>query len=191
MDNQIKKKRIRQEMKELRNGLDVFSIKVLSEKVFENLKSFSLDKMRVFFVYNSFGSEVMTDKIVEYLLDNGKCVYMPKVKGDQMFSLKICKETEFIKNAFGVFEPVGEPEEIDDFVAVMPCLAVDKFGNRIGYGKGYYDRFLKNKTAKKIAICFDFQIIDELPFEEFDVRLDYIASDRKILKIQSQKLRTK
>ena len=184
---QFKKQRIRQEMKQLRNGLDVFAVEALSQEVFKRFLELGLSGCKIFFVYNSFGSEVQTKKIIEHLLVNNKKVYLPRVEGQIMQSVPIDENTKYLKNKFGITEPVGNNDEINDFVAIMPCLAVDKFGNRIGYGKGYYDKFLQNKKALKIILCYDFQLVNDLAPDEFDIPADMIITDKRILEIQTNK----
>ena len=68
-------------------------------------------------------------------------------------------------------------------VAVVPFLAVDKCGNRLGYGGGYYDRFLKNTTAKRVAYGYDFQIVNEVPAETWDEKMDVVVTDERILQV--------
>lgn len=178
------KQRLRQEMKEFRNGLDVFAIQTLSDKIFENLSQLDLDVFDKFFIYKSFGSEVDTSKIIKHFIDLGKKVYLPRVHGEVMQSVQIDKGTNFSKNSFGIFEPDGEDQNIDDFVAIMPCLAVDCKGNRLGYGGGYYDKFLANKSATKVAICFDFQVLDEVVSSEKDIKVDCIVTEKRIIHLQ-------
>ena len=101
-----------------------------------------------------------------------------------MQSVKITTNTGFKKSSFGILEPEGEASDIDDFVAIMPCLAVDKYGNRIGYGGGYYDKFLKNKSAFKIALCYDFQFVDKIVSDKHDIKVDCIVTDKQILNIE-------
>ena len=184
---QSKKQRIRQEMKELRNGLDVFAVENLSVEIFNRFLELDLSDYDQFFVYNSFGSEVRTKNIIEYLLANNKKVYMPRVKGLTMQSVPIDKNTKYLKNHYGITEPIGNHEEINNFVAIIPCLAVDNSGNRIGYGKGYYDKFLKNKNSLKMILCYDFQIIEDFVPNELDIPADMIITDKRILEIQANK----
>ena len=191
MDKKIAKQRIRQEMKELRNGLNVFAVENLSDDVFEKFTQLNFNEYENFFVYNSFGSEVQTQKIIEYLLAQRKNVFMPRIKERQMQAVQVDKKSKFVRNTFGILEPEGKPEEIYEFVAVMPCLAIDLVGNRIGYGGGYYDSFLQDKNVTKVALCYDFQIINKIPSEEFDVKVDIIISDKRVLRLQSQNIKTR
>ena len=191
MDIKFQKQQIRQEMKELRKGMDIFTIKDLSEKVIANLYSLDLYQADKFFIYNSFGGEVETHKLISNLINLGKKVYLPKIVGKQMQSVRVDETTSFEMNLFGILEPIGDGEVIDNFIAIMPCLAVDLHGNRIGYGGGYYDKFLKNKYASRIALCYDFQILDNIKVADYDVPLDVIVSDKRVIEIQKQNPKTK
>ena len=179
------KNELRVEFKNLRNQLGGEIIKKLSHQIFLNLKPIlqKVNKTK-FFVYNSFNCEVKTDEIIQFLIDNNKLVFLPKVQGENMVAIKIEKTTNFKTNKFGINEPVGVPENIDDFVAIVPCLAVDKKGNRLGYGGGFYDKFLKAKTSIKIAICYDFQVVDNIKSMPFDVPMDLIVTEKQVRKIK-------
>ena len=184
------KQKLRFEMKELRNGLDIVSVEALSDQIVSRFMSLDLNDYQTFFVYNSFASEVQTAELIKYLLVNSKKLYMPRVEGQLMRSVPVNRDSVFIKNKYGIKEPVGEAEEINNFVAIIPCLAVDKKGNRIGYGKGYYDEFLKNKDALKIILCYDFQIVDDFMPDEFDIPVDMIITDKRCLFLNNQKEKT-
>jgi 5-formyltetrahydrofolate cyclo-ligase len=88
---------------------------------------------------------------------------------------------DFSLSDYGIREPLGERflENID--VAVVPFLAVDKQGNRLGYGGGYYDRYLKKSTAKRVAFGYDFQIVNEVPCEPWDEKMDAIVTDERVI----------
>ena len=178
---------LRVSCKNLRNQLDDETIKNLSHQIFLNLKP-TLQKLNntKFFVYNSFGSEVKTDEIIQFLIDVSKEVFLPKVEGKNMVAIKLANSTKFSTNKFGINEPVGEAEDINNFVAIVPCLAMDKSGNRLGYGGGFYDRFLKGKTSIKIAICYDFQLVKNVEAMPFDVPMDLIVTDKRIVKINKK-----
>ena len=89
---------------------------------------------------------------------------------------------DFTLNERGIREPVGEEtDEEMDFV-ITPLLAVDKRGNRLGYGGGYYDRyFAENKNAVRIGYCYDFQIVKSVPNTSADIPLQYIVTDKQVL----------
>lgn len=182
------KKTLREQMKQKRNKLSTFEVEKFSHQIFENFKKElkNLD-CNTFFVYNSFGNEVRTNEIVEFLLKEGKKVYMPRVEGKQMVAVQVQQNTQFAISSYGIMEPVGEAEQIDDFVCLAPCLAVDSFGNRLGYGGGYYDKFLANKHSINIAICFNFQCVAKLEPNQFDQPMQLIITQNSVIKLSREK----
>lgn len=133
-----------------------------------------------FLVYLSFSSEAPTDKLIETLLSQGKRVYCPRMAGESMEA--VAWNEDFTLSPRGIREPVGEPFSGKIDVAVMPLLAVDERGVRLGYGGGCYDRFLAaHPETFPLAYCFDFQIVREVPEEPFDRRASLIVSDKRIL----------
>lgn len=132
-----------------------------------------------YFVYNGFGTEARTDIIISALLNAGKSVYLPRVEGEDIVPVPYFKGAETKKGAFGVDEPCGESYKGKIDIAVIPLLAVNKRGYRIGYGKGFYDRYLKDNPVKKVGMGYDFQF-EEFEEEEFDQPLDIYISERGI-----------
>ncbi len=135
------------------------------------------------FVYLSFSSEAPTDKLIENLLSAGVRVYCPRVEGKQMQA--VAYGEDFSLSAYGIREPLGEPFEGEIDAVIVPLLAVDTQGNRLGYGGGYYDGFLRKHTqAKRIAYCFDFQVETQVPAEEWDEKMQYIVTDKRVLQVE-------
>ena len=133
-----------------------------------------------FLVYLSFSSEAPTDKLVETLLAQGRRVYCPRMAGESMEA--VAWKEDFTLSPRGIREPVGDPFSGKIDVAVLPLLAVDERGVRLGYGGGCYDRFLAaHPETFPLAYCFDFQIVREVPEEPFDRRAALIVSDKRIL----------
>ncbi len=136
------------------------------------------------FIYNAFSTEAPTMPAIERFLREGKTVYLPRVENGDMVAVNYQRDTVFTKSGYGILEPTGEAYcgEID--VAVMPLLAVDKTGVRLGYGGGYYDRFLRDRNILKIAYCYECQVVDRLPQEEHDIKADIIVTDKQIIKLR-------
>ncbi len=127
----------------------------------------------------SFGSEIDTTEIIQEALLKRKKVFVPKVCGTQMKFYRITNLIELIKGYKGIMEPIGESEEFqyspekDTTLMIMPGVAFDLYRNRIGYGKGFYDRYLMDKEVLQlhtIAIGFKCQMVEEIPQEEQDIR---------------------
>ena len=131
--------------------------------------------------YYSLPDEVDTHGFIDWLIAEGKTVYLPKVISDE--GMVLCRYTgaeSLRKGAFGIMEPVGEELLADEAIDVVlvPGMAFDGEGNRLGRGKGYYDRFLKlltNPRPKLIGVCFDFQKVDMVPTEPTDVKVDVVV----------------
>ncbi|MGN8226441.1 5-formyltetrahydrofolate cyclo-ligase [Gracilimonas sp. BCB1] len=129
--------------------------------------------------------EVCTDKLVEDILKGGKRVVVPVTnfeKGTLTHSV-ISSISDLQKNKWGVDEPKHitpiDEEALD--VIVIPMAAADRAGNRLGYGKGFYDRFLGKTDALKVGLVFDAFLFDEIPTEEFDKKLDVIISENEVI----------
>ena len=130
--------------------------------------------------YYSLPDEVDTHGFIDELTAEGKTVYLPKVISDEDMVLCSYTGAESLKEgAFGIMEPIGEEMSADEVIDVVlvPGMAFDGNGNRLGRGKGYYDRFLNtlsNPRPKLIGVCFDFQKTDVVPTEPTDVKVDVV-----------------
>ncbi len=145
------------------------------DAIFENfLTAFS--SYDSFFIYNSFGSEADTKKIISALSDLGKKVYLPRVEGGDIVPVPA---GETVKGAFGTDEPLGQAYTGDIDICVIPLLAVNGDGYRIGYGGGYYDRYLKHSSAKRVGLGYFIQFEDFVP-DEWDEKLDMFICERGI-----------
>ena len=104
-----------------------------------------------------------------------------KSKSSMCFTTWFWKEPLYI-NKFGILEPKKINKEIVPDIIMVPLVAFDKSLNRIGYGKGYYDRFLKNTSAFRLALAFDFQVLEKIPTGNHDVPMNGIITEsRKII----------
>lgn len=137
-------------------------------------------------VYHSTAIEPTTSLLINELSKN-RNIYLPKVSGNDLVWVK--NPVEFTKGAFNILEPVGEElsfENCPDINAlILPALAADKKGLRLGKGGGYYDRLLSkiNPQIVKIALLFDNEIFEEIPTEPHDKKVDYLVTEKRILKI--------
>ncbi len=140
----------------------------------------------MFFV--SFGSEVYTHEMIKEALKN-KVVVVPKLKNNSFLPYRIDDFNELnFKNKYNILEPENYNKKIDknkiDLV-VVPGIAFDKKGHRIGYGKGYYDVFLSDMKSAKIGLAFNIQIVDALPIEEHDVKLNKVVTEKVIIELEN------
>lgn len=128
----------------------------------------------------SYGSEICTTEILENALQDGKEVYVPKVEGREMKFYRIRSLTELKEGYKGIREPQGNtesyvftPENAAGSLFLMPGSVFDPLGNRLGYGGGFYDRYLADKEAlrlRSIAVGFRCQQSEEVPVEETDIK---------------------
>ncbi|MBQ8296131.1 MAG: 5-formyltetrahydrofolate cyclo-ligase [Clostridia bacterium] len=155
----------------------------------ENHETTGAGMRRTFFVYLSRASEAPTDKLIERLLEKGQKVCCPrKIEGKKGEMEAVLYGEDFTLDEYGIREPVGQAYQGDIDVAVVPLLAVDRQGNRLGYGGGYYDRFLtKYPTAQRVAYCYDFQIVREVPINDTDQRMDKIVTEKQVLIVENKR----
>ena len=175
-------KDLRKSIIKMRDGLDEATLSLSSATITESLFDIrGFADFSSYFVYNAFRGEAPTNEIINRLKSMGKTVLYPLTVGDTMYAVKPESEN-FIKDKFGVYVP--EKYSIIDNVdvVIVPLVACDKNLNRIGFGKGYYDRFLRDRQCFKIGICHDFQVVDEIDPKEWDVPLDIIITEKRILR---------
>ena len=147
------------------------------------MKEFKDSKVVMFYV--SFNSEVDTHEMIKEALKS-KRIAVPKVVEGEMQSALIIDFDQMIPSGkFNILEPIEllkiEPKNIS--LIIIPGIAFDRKGHRIGYGYGYYDKFLRKiSKAVKIGIAFDFQIVDKIPNEAHDVPLDSIVTEKEVIK---------
>lgn len=127
--------------------------------------------------YLPYNQEVRTIPILEQALKDGKRVAVPKVFGDEMKFIWIDDLSAVSSGYAGIPEPIGDGPVADDLHALvlMPGLAFDPQGHRIGYGGGFYDRFLAAEpNHPTLALCYDFQMLESVETEPFDINVDCV-----------------
>lgn len=127
--------------------------------------------------YLPYNQEVYTVPMLEQALLDGKKVAVPKVYGDTMRFIWLEDLHKVEKGYAGIPEPVADEPVADDknALVLMPGLAFDAAGHRIGYGGGFYDRFLAEEpNHPTLALCYDFQMLEHLETEEFDIPVDQV-----------------
>ena len=126
-------------------------------------------------LYHPLWDEVDVRPLFDRALTVGKRVILPTVKGDDIIPVEITSETEWVVGDFDILEPVAKPYNGPIDLIVVPGVAFDNNRNRLGRGKGYYDRFLvKHPNTYRLGVCFKFQIVPEVPTEPFDFPMDEV-----------------
>lgn len=137
----------------------------------------AFQKAKTILLYYSLDDEIDTHSFVARW-GKLKNIILPKVIGNELDLKKYDGPENLEKGAYGIQEPAGESflnySEID--LAVIPGVAFDIQGNRLGRGKGYYDRLLPKLSAYKIGICFPFQLVEEVPVEQSDISMDEVLT---------------
>jgi 5-formyltetrahydrofolate cyclo-ligase len=165
-------------MLEERNRLHSSQIVKRSKRIQEfviNSKEFQPAK--VVGAYFAFGSEVKTDLIIERARMLGKKIALPSVIEDKIIFYELLSSKCLTRGRFGIMEPLPYKRVITIDLLVVPGIAFDKKGYRLGYGKGYYDRLLSGKRTFSIGLAYSFQLLESLPHDRYDKRLDAIASE--------------
>ncbi len=181
--------------------------KVIRETVLKKRRQYPADRRHVFstciaekvmahpyfmqadtvYCYVDFDGEVETRQIINEALARGKQLYVPRVHGDNMEFYPIKSLTELTKGTFGIPEPPVSEIREDSYdslrtLMILPGVAFDVSRNRIGYGRGYYDRYLKKHGGFwTMALAFECQMVEKIPAEETDIRPQSLITETRIL----------
>ena len=182
------KKILRQTMRELRNQLSEENVLFKSQKIFEQIVISSIyQKSKYIFSYMSFRNEVDTTWFHHKVLEDGKVLLLPKViTKERMEFYTIRNLSHLNKSSLGILEPNDrcelfpiEKNYIRDALMILPGLAYDLNGGRLGYGGGYYDRYIE-KLNGEIILCgaaFECQCIEHVPCQRHDARMNIIVTE--------------
>lgn len=155
------------------------------------LASRAFSQSSIIALYQSIRNEVQTDLLFEEGLRQGKTLLYPKVnpKKQGIDFHCVTARDQLASGAFGILEPVSDSvEEVQSVeFMVIPCLGVDRLGNRLGYGGGYYDRWLKGKNPFRLGLAYSFQCVDRLPADEGDFSLNAVVTEQGWMEINSYK----
>lgn len=186
-DLQIKKDEIRKQILEKRSNLSLEEVDKKSELIIENLTPYLKNAQNIM-IFTDMKNEVRITKLIELYPE--KNFFISKIVNNKNREMKINKynENELVLHKFGYYESSSDDfydEKILDIV-IVPALAFDSSKNRIGFGGGYYDTFLnkvreKNKNTLFIGVCYDFQMIEEVPIEGHDITLDLVINESEVL----------
>lgn len=185
------KKRMRENTLNTRNSMAAEEIADKSRIIFQRLINFwPYKESENIFSYLSFGSEVATKDIIDYSIAKEKKVSIPLCikETKEMVACSFSTWQDLSKGTYGILEPNKQSLRIIDRTTIdlilVPGVAFDKIGNRIGYGAGYYDRFLNrtNKNTCTIALAFSLQMVPKISRGIFDVPLDYIITEDGIIR---------
>ena len=170
------KKELRSAVRAQKRAMTEAQIQEKSEKLARLLlETEEYRRARSIYGYLPYNQEVRTIPILEQALRDGKKVAVPKCYGEEMRFIWMEDLTAVEKSSMGIPEPIADGPVADDTTALvlMPGLAFDRAGHRIGYGGGFYDKYLAREADHPtLALCYDFQVFDSLETEEFDIPVD-------------------
>ncbi len=189
------KKQLRRQCSLLRKNLTTLERSEKSIHICSNLFQFlQIRAVKTVFTYVSYKTEVDTTLVINKLLEQGKNVVIPHVcTQSEMNAVQLIHPTQELEKGFKgipelhpdlVKKRMVPPDQIE--VAIIPGLAFDPNGARLGYGGGYYDRFLSNHAdnAFRIGVCFKEQIVDNVPTEGHDIAMDMIFHDKGFIGVK-------
>ena len=176
------KNNLRKKIKKIKNNYSKHDKKLKSDYIFNLLeKNINFTKSKTIFVYWAMDDEVDTRDFILKWSEKGKRIILPSIDGDNLV-LKEFKGFQELKEDenYGILEPVGslftDYNEID--IAIIPGIAFDNNFNRMGRGKGFYDKILSslksNNNCHLLGICFDFQIVENVPTEQHDIKMNNV-----------------
>ena len=186
MEDNSKKIPLRNLLLEKRDNTSFDLLKIASEKIQKRLKKiYAFKNAQKIGVYYPIGSEILTQDIIQELLSNAKEVFLPKVIGDKMEFRKIVDFSSLEKGSFDIMEPKDNCKTDNKLdVILIPTVGITPNGIRLGYGHGFYDRFLVENNVTTISLTLEKQVIKNIPKSEHDVIIDWIVTEDKILQTQ-------
>ncbi|KAF6242425.1 5-formyltetrahydrofolate cyclo-ligase [Nitrosopumilus sp. b1] len=175
---------LRKTLLEKRDGISFELLKISSKKIHKNLKKIKEFKdAENIACYYPIGSEVFTQDIIQEALSNNKNVFLPRIEGNSLSFRKITDTKDLQHGKFDILEPKEDCPVFESLdVVLVPTIGASKDGARLGYGHGYYDRFLSKVKTTSIALTFSKQIIKSVPAYEHDIKVNWIVTEDKVIK---------
>lgn len=184
------KNSLRRYYKDIRNRMSVHERRVCELGIFHKVSDLEAYKgASEVLVYVSSEIEVDTYLLIDHSLKLGKKVLAPRCvpNSNDMDFFEIKSFSDFEKGAFGIYEPNSDCILVSSFensCCVVPALSYDSRGYRLGFGKGFYDKFLSGFGGTKIGICYECCMSERLPDDEFDISVDIVVTDKSTLNIE-------
>ncbi|MFM8658940.1 MAG: 5-formyltetrahydrofolate cyclo-ligase [Candidatus Nitrosotenuis sp.] len=178
------KQNIRKQFLEKRDWISADLMEISSKQIRKSLGRIEqYRKAQTIACYHSTGSEVRTHEIMQEILSHGKVLALPRVEGENLVFCEVKKFEDLEKGEFGIMEPKQYCKKIDNFdLVIVPAVAMAKNGQRLGYGMGFYDRFLSDKKIPTIALAYSQSIAKNIPHEKDDVKISIIVTENEIIR---------
>lgn len=173
----MKKEFLRKKYKEKRDNIKnkVTKDNLIYQKVINNKDILS---SKTLLIYISINNEVDTIKIINYFL-NTKNIAVPKIIDNDMFFCYVTNLNELTSGKYNIPEPTNENivTDFDNAICIVPGICYDKNNYRVGYGKGYYDRFLSKNKIKTIGLCYKECMIEKIDNDKYDYKIDEVITE--------------
>jgi len=183
LDNS-EKSSLRKVLLEKRDSTSGDLMKIASKQIHKNLKKISeFRNAKSIGGYYPIGSEVLTQDIMQEAISNGKEIFLPKVIGDNLEFRRIKDFGDLEKGSFDIMEPKDSCQAADKLdIVLVPTVGISRNGFRLGYGHGYYDRFLSKRNFVTIALTYAKQVVKSVPRSEEDIRIDWVVTEDEFFK---------
>lgn len=183
MDKKILRTRLLEKRKSLDKTEKAKCDKIISEKIINSDYFANAEQVLVF---SSTDDEFDTKQIIKCCKVQSKEIFYPLCidRNGNMEFLKVDSDDDLVLGMYGLKEPKSTCEKYvakENDLVIVPCLSVDKQKNRIGYGKGYYDRFLKDFNGVSVSPCYDILLEDEIPTDKYDIQINIIVTDKEVI----------
>jgi 5-formyltetrahydrofolate cyclo-ligase len=167
-----------------RDNLSADFMKIASKQIQKNLKKIeAYREAQTIASYYSIGSEVKTQDIMQEIISNGKTLALPKVDGDELVFYNVKKFEDLEKGEFGIMEPKENCPVVDKFdIILVPAVAMTRAGLRLGYGRGFYDRFLSDKNITSVALTYSKLVVKHIPKSNNDVPIHWVVTEDDVIK---------
>ncbi len=185
MEDSPERKSLRSLLLEKRDNTSFDFMKIASGKIQKRLKKINAfrDAQKIG-LYYPIGSEILTQDIIQELLSNAKDVFLPKVVGEKMEFRKISNFSSLEKGSFDIMEPKDDCQTDNSLdVVLVPTVGISPVGVRLGYGHGFYDKFLAEHKTTTISLTLEKQIVKNIPKSEHDIIINWIITEDRILEI--------
>lgn len=177
-DKRMTKQELRKLIRDLKKQHSSDELLQASRKAMQRLiYNIKVREASTVLMYHSLPDEVCTHEAIDTLVGMGKTVLLPRVVSDDTMTIHQYRSPDDLEvGSFGILEPKGPQFDTLDLidVCVVPGMAFSPDGRRLGRGKGYYDRFLSMVSAYKIGVCYDFQLLSDIPTDKTDIMMDEI-----------------
>lgn len=186
MEDSPEKKSLRNLLLEKRDNTSFDLMKIASAKIQKKLKKiYAYKNANKIGLYYPIGSEMLTQDIIQEIISEGKEVFLPKVVGKNIEFRKISDFSSLEKGSFDIMEPKDDcPVDNNLEVIIVPTVGISPDGVRLGYGHGFYDRFLAENKTTTISITLEKQIVKKIPRSEHDILIDWIVTEDRMIQTQ-------